>query len=469
MASRYHPTFPSVRAPEEDRARPAPEFLRTAVMYQIFLRPFTPEGTLAAAAALLPHVASLGIDIVYLCPVTVADDDPRQEFWSGRQVSSRLGNPRNPYRVKDFFGVDPEYGTAEDLRQFVQSAHGLGMRVIFDLVYFHCGPGAVFLRDHPEFVERNAAGEFQVGDWRFPKLDLGNPAVREYLYGNMAYLLTEYGADGFRCDVGDCLPVGFWEEGRRRLAAIRADGIMLCEGLRGDDQHEAFDFSYGFYTQWAIRSMLKGEKPAAELQIAWNQEQRDYPRGFRWMRCFDNHDYALDTSMSGGRFEARFGPLACDTMLATVFLLNGVPMIYNGQEVADNLPHSIFANRDHGRLFVNWARALTAVGQKRLKLVRQLTLLRHGNPDLMEGPLAWLETSRPESVYAFRRKLATGDLCLVASVLDQQIEVAVAGVGSGESVLAASGAAVAPARDGCRWVLPAQGFAIWRESRAGQA
>lgn len=465
MISRYHPTFPSVRAPEEDQARSAPEFLHRSVVYQIFLRPFTPEGTLKAAQALLPHVASLGIDIIYLCPVTVADDDPRPEFWSGRQKASGLGNPRNPYRTRDFFGVDPEYGTAEDLREFVAAAHDLGMRVIFDLVYFHCGPGAVFLNDHPEFVERDAAGEFRIGDWCFPTMDLSNSEVREYLYGNMVYLLREYHIDGFRCDVGDRLPVDFWEEGRRRMERVKPDGIMLCEGLRGDDQHEAFDFSYGFYTQWAIRSMMEGKKPASELRVASEQELLDYPRGFRWMRCFDNHDYAMDTSMAGGRYESRFGQSVCDTMLATIFMLNGVPMIYNGQEVADNLPHSIFADRDHGRMVVNWARALTSVGRERLELIRQLTALRHGNPGLMEAPLLWLRSSQPEWVYAFRRRLENGDFCLVANLSDQGIETAIDDAEGGEIILAARGAEPLPAGIGCRWALPPKGFAIWRMPR----
>ena len=459
MTSRYHPTYPSVRLPQEDRARPAPEFLRTAVMYQIFLRPFTPEGTLRAAQALLPHVASLGVDVVYLCPVAVADDDPRPEFWSARQQASGLGNARNPYRPKDYFGVDPEYGTAADLRDFVGAAHALGMRVLFDLVYFHCGPGAVFLAEHPEFVERDADGRMRLGDWRFPRLNLGNPQVREYLYGNMAHLLEEFGADGFRCDVGDCLPVDFWEEARRRAEAIRPDVAMLCEGLRGDDQHEAFDFSYGFYTQWAIRSMLKGERQATELRIATEQELRDYPRGFRWMRCFDNHDYALDSSMSGGRFEERFGKAACDAMLATVFLLNGVPMIYNGQEVADNMPHSIFSDRDHGRMLVNWSRALTAAGRERMALVRNLSALRHGNAELMDGPLQWLDTSCPEKVYAFRRGLAKDGLCLAVSLSDEPLRVAIGDAMCADPVLGAHGAT----GFGAGWELPAKGFVVWRE------
>ena len=53
--------------------RKAPAYLENAVMYQIFLRPFTPGGTLNSAAEMLPHLASLGVDILYLCPVTEAD------------------------------------------------------------------------------------------------------------------------------------------------------------------------------------------------------------------------------------------------------------------------------------------------------------------------------------------------------------------------------------------------------------
>ena len=459
---RYKPTYASVRDPLVDRARPVPAFLHSAVMYQIFLRPFTPEGTLAAAQALLPHVASLGVDIVYLCPVMLADDDPRQDFWSGRQRGSGLNNPRNPYRVKDFFAVDPEYGSAEDLRRFVDEVHRLGMRIIFDLVYFHCGPTAVFLDEHPDYVLRDEHGAMRIGEWRFPEMNLANPAVREYFYRNMAFFLRDYAVDGFRCDVADKLPVDFWEEGYRRCRAIKADCIMMCEGLRGDDQHEAFDLSYGFYTQWAIRDMLRGKSGARELQTAWDQEQLDYPRGFHWMRCFDNHDYAMDTTMHGGRYEASCGKDSCDAMLALIFTLNGMPMLYNGQEVADNAPHSIYANREHGRLFINWSRALTQAGKDRMDLLRKLTAFRHRLPALFDAPLRWLESGAPDQVFAFSRSLPEGNVFLAVNVAGETAETAWdSALQPQEVIVASAGVEWLATADGHRRLrLPPRGFVI---------
>jgi glycosidase len=120
-------------------------------MYQIALRSFTPEGTLFAAMKRLPSVAELGVTVIYVCPLALADDDPRQEYWSPRQKASGTNNPRNPYRIKDHGRVDPEYGTEADLRDFVAAAHDLNLRVLLDLVYFHCGPTSV-LADKPGFI-----------------------------------------------------------------------------------------------------------------------------------------------------------------------------------------------------------------------------------------------------------------------------------------------------------------------------
>ena len=118
----------------KQEVRKAPEFFANSVVYQLFLRPFTTEGTLKGAEKMLPHLAELGVDIVYLTPVVEADDDGNQDFWSPRQKACGLGNPKNPYRMKDYFQIDPEYGTDEDLEKFVKAAHELGLRVLLDLV-----------------------------------------------------------------------------------------------------------------------------------------------------------------------------------------------------------------------------------------------------------------------------------------------------------------------------------------------
>ena len=403
----FHPTYASVSDPQSSKARSVPGFLRGSVMYQLFTRMFTKEGTFSAAEKKLPELKELGIDIIYLTPHQLADDDGDRRFWSGRQKSSGMNNPKNPYRQKDFFAVDPEYGTKEDLKSFVDSAHRLGMKVMFDLVYFHCGPKAVFLEKHPDFIVRNPDGSPRLGDWAFPELDIANPAVREYLYANMVGFVKEYDVDGFRCDVADMVPVDFWEEGYRRCKAVKNDIFMMCEGLKGDDQIEAFDLSYGFYTQWTMVSFLKGESPAYVLERASKGESRDFPQGFHWMRCFENHDFA-NCKPGEKRKEELYGHDLNAAMIATCFMLNGIPMIYNGQEIADAQPHSIWSNRDHGGWGIDWSRSSDAIALERRALVKRLTKLRHEHPDLFDAPVLWHATSCPEKVYAFSRPLANG-------------------------------------------------------------
>ena len=95
----------------ENKERNLPVNLEKCVIYQVFLRAFTLEGTLKAAERLLPHLADLKVDIIYLCPVVEADDDANQELWSERQLMSKSGNPKNTYRMKDYYKIDEEYGT----------------------------------------------------------------------------------------------------------------------------------------------------------------------------------------------------------------------------------------------------------------------------------------------------------------------------------------------------------------------
>ena len=407
LEGRFHPTYASAHAPETSRAKDVPPFLRGCVMYQLFTRMFTPEGTFAAARAKLKDLKADGIDIVYLTPHQLADDDPDPKFWSGRQKACKLNNPKNPYRQKDFFAVDPEYGTKEDLKAFVDEAHRLEMKVMFDLVYFHCGPKTVFLKDHPDFIVRNPDGTPKLGDWAFPEMDIANPAVREYLYANMVGFVRDYDVDGFRCDVADMLPVDFWEEGARRCRAVKPDVFLMCEGLKGDDQIAAFDLTYGFYTQWTMVAMLEGKSPASMLEKAWRAQVRDYPRGFHWMRCFENHDFA-NVNPGQKRKETLYGHELNAAMIATCFLLDGIPMLYNGQEIADASPHSIYANRDHGKWCVDWSRAGDKAAVERRALVRRLTALRHAHPDLFDAPVVWHAVPEPDKAYAFSRPLPDG-------------------------------------------------------------
>ena len=419
------------------------ERARHAVIYQMFLRAFTPQGTLRAAAELLDRVADLGVDIVYLCPVVCHDPDENRAFWSHRQIESGCENAKNPYRMRDYFHVDPEYGTDEDLRFFVNRAHGLGLLVMLDLVYFHCGPTAVFLGEHPDFVMRDENGGFLNGKWRFPRLNFENPALRAYLRENMLYFVREYGVDGYRCDVGDDVPLDFWEEARRDLDTVKPGLIMLNEGKNPDALGRAFDINYGFDWFGALKQVLTGEAPASLLNETWRRNAEEMPSGGLVTRHMDNHDIANDGYES--RLERILGSRALDAALIMNLTLDGVPMLYNGNEIADSARHSIFANREHGRgLTIDWSQAFTRAGRRRFQLTQRLIALRHQLPALTEGKTQLIGTDAPDRVFAFLRETDTQAVLTVVNLSDSAVscELKCALDGMAAEELLASGARI---------------------------
>lgn len=388
------------------------------MIYQIFLRTFTPEGTLAAAEKLLGHIKSLGCDYIYLCPTFVHDQDDDPKYLSARQKACGLGNPSNPYRMKDFYHTDPEYGTDEDLRRFVESAHTLGMKVMFDLVYFHCGPKAVFLDEHPDFIVRGEDGDVLLGEWAFPMLNYDNPELREYMWQNMEYLVREFDADGFRCDVGDRVPIDFWIEGRRRVKAIKSDFIMLIEGLYEPRWREAFDLIYEFWLSKSMKDVLSGNQPAAHIAERRKEYEDKYIYGGTTLLNWENHDYANDAYDK--RPDAVYPTAAVETMLLLIFTLRGEPFLYAGNEIADSRRHSIWGNRFHSaNLIIDWQNALTAEGAERLKLVRTLSALRHERPELSSEAGIEFVDSGDEGCLAFIRESDAGALAVIVNLRDR--------------------------------------------------
>lgn len=399
----------------QQQARPSPAWLTDGVIYQIQPRAFTPEGTLKAAQARLPRLAELGVTVLYLCPVFVADDDMYQSFWSPRQKKSGMNNPRNPYRMKDFYHVDPEYGTDQDLKDFVVAAHALKLRVMLDMVYLHCGPKAVFIASNPDFVKRAADGKIKNAGWSFPGLNFKSSGLRDYLWKNMEWWIRDFDVDGFRCDVADQIPLDFWEEGRARVESIKPDVGMLAEGTRKEDQLKAFDLDYGW--GGAFTQLRDG----AAIRKLWETMSDQRPvGGAKFARFIDNHDIANDDY--NNRLEKCWGAARVEAALVWLFTMDGVPFLYNGQEVADTARHSIF-----GRSPINWANGETAAGKARFAFVRSLCALRKSEPALTRGELVWLDHDQPQAVSAFARTLDGARVIAVINLTDKPVKVSVKG------------------------------------------
>jgi len=182
-----------------DTARSVPDWVRDAVVYEVFPRAFSREGNLAGVTARLDHVRDLGVTVVWLMPIHPIG------------LEKRKGTYGSPYSIRDFHAVNSDYGTAEDVKALVREAHARGLRVILDVVANHTSWDSVMMAT-PELYVRDAQGRVQPpnADWSdVAKLDYANPRTRAYMIDVMARWLGEYGVDGFRCDVAGLVPTDF--------------------------------------------------------------------------------------------------------------------------------------------------------------------------------------------------------------------------------------------------------------------
>ena len=393
-----------------------PEWLSRSAVYQINPRTFSREGTIKAVTDELPRLKELGFRIMYLCPVFEEDNSEDRSFWSARQKKSETDNPKNPYRMNNYFKIDSEYGTEDDLREFIEEAHRLGMRVLLDLVYLHIGPNAPILKRHPEFARQDADGNTVCTDWNFPYLDYNSDGLREYLWCNMIYYIGEMDVDGFRCDVGDGVPLDFWVEARRRMKVVKPDSVLINEGVNWNYLLKGFDSSYCFEWHDKLYGAFADKASAAELRKFREKLEKEIPVGTKLIQDIDNHDTATDWP---ARTETVAGHDGMEQIEVINYLLDGIPMVYCGNELADSANHSMFANRFHmGKYEVTDRRGLEKLDYsiRRQEIMKKLNALKLESDILCYGSTVWVDNSAPEKVFSFSREYGGKKIVFIGNI-----------------------------------------------------
>jgi len=322
--------------------RPVPEYLKSAVVYQIVLRNFTRGGDFKTATEMLDHVRSIGVDVVYVSPFVEADRDMDRTGWSNRQKMSGYDSPKNPYRIADYDKVDPEYGREEDCSRFCERAHSLGMKVYMDLVYMHCGPNNVMKDMFPDAFQRNPDGTVHMTSYNFPYVNFESEGVRKYLIDSMLHWIR-LGCDGFRCDVGSGVPLDFWVEAVDVCQKAKPDLVMINEGTDVEYLARAFDSCYAFPFCFALREFVVPETPVRfkgrfykgetllEIMDSVRAYEATVPSDALMFAFADNHDTAFD---DGEMRMDRLRPVEAGNALFTLmFLRRGLPLIYNEEVV----------------------------------------------------------------------------------------------------------------------------------------
>lgn len=336
----------------QEESYKAPEWARGKVVYQIFPDRFAtdkdvPEevwykqdlnhreslrGSLKGITGKIPYLKELGVDVLYLTPVFKA-------------------NSTHKYDTVDYMQIDPDFGTAEDLKNLTEAAHQAGMYVVLDAVFNHTSRDFFAFRDLLQNQENSkykdwyyvdeypARGDIMPSYRSFsyfggmPKLNCRNPEVRKYVFDVVTYWTRECHVDGWRLDVADEIGRDFWREFRKAVHEVNPHILIVGEIWHFNGSYlggNLWDSVMNYHFTDAVKGLLLEKK----LTAGEFAEKLEFVRGrlkgeavpFLW-NLIDSHDTARFLT------QAENNKAIMKLAAALQLFQPGMPMIYYGDEV----------------------------------------------------------------------------------------------------------------------------------------
>jgi len=269
---------------------------RNQLIYQVFVRNYSSEGTLRALQKDLPRIKALGTDILYLMPIQPIG------------VNARKGTYGSPYSIKDYTRISPDLGMLDDFKNLIASTHEHGMKIILDIVFHHTSRDHDWVKTHPEFYFFDESGNLKnkVGDWwDIADLNFDIPQVHKELIDILLYWI-DLGLDGFRFDVPSLLPLDFLLEAKQAMRTKKPDVFLLGESvdsnyidylryngygcLSDSECFQVFDALYEYDTKIPFLGYLLNVSNLETLRDAYRAQERIYPIDYVKARNVENHD-----------------------------------------------------------------------------------------------------------------------------------------------------------------------------------
>jgi glycosidase len=348
----------------------------TAIVYGVVPFLYGGERPFRSVAARLSHLRELGVNTLWLSPVTVP-------------APGDFG-----YAVVDYFRPNPAYGTEEDFGDLVAEAHRRDIRVLIDFVPNHTSDRHPYFTDgrHEDWYDRDADGQpTHYFNWEnLPNLNFDNPDVRGWMTDAFAHWVREFDIDGFRVDA--CWGVrqrrpDYWPEWRAAMLELKPDLLLLAEATGRDEWYYEHGFDAGYdwtdeLGKWAWEFAF--DDPAGAAGWVTDAIAGD-PHPHRVLRFLNNND-------TGPRFVTTHGPDLTRVATAMLLTLPGLPCLFTGDEVGAEYepyrspPPVDWSDDPHG--LAGWH--------------RRLCELRTGTPALHAAewtPLA----ATPASIFAYLR------------------------------------------------------------------
>lgn len=376
-------------------------------IYEVNIRQYSNEGTLNAFTKNLPRLHDMGIEVLWLMPITPIS------------VEKRQGSYGSYYAASSYTDIDPACGNTYDFKLLIRAAHELNMKVMIDWVANHTGYDHQWTLKYPQWYRKDNSGNFTDLHGWVDVIDLNYdiPEMREEMLRSMKYWVSEYDIDGFRCDMARTVPLDFWIEARAQCDALKPLlWLAECEIL---EYHEAFDLTYGWE---AMRAFDKYKKNPPELRLeevqSVLQAYARYPTGARKLLFTSNHD---ENTYWGTEYE-KYGKSAL-TLAVFSCTWPGIPLIYSGQE-KPNKKRLAFFEKDS----IDWSgeielhhfyKVLLALrkNNKALQENASVLIVPSGHPDVLiylcrrqaDKVLVCLNFSEEKSICHFNHPAVNGE------------------------------------------------------------
>ncbi len=317
-----------------------PDWIKQSNVYEVNIRQFTPEGTFKGVINHLRRLKTMGVDILWLMPITPISK------------TDRKGTLGSYYAVADYKAINPEFGNMNDFKLLVEVAQANGFKVIIDWVANHTGADHPWLTQHPDFYNRDSTGKAKyVFDWTdIRDLNFDNKEMRDSMIAAMKYWLKETNIDGFRCDLAGEVPIDFWKDCIRQLRKEK-NVFMLAEGDKVELHTAGFDASYLWDMFQTMKKVASGERNALALDSVLMRQDSTFPAGAVRLYFTSNHD---ENSWNKSDFGTFPGLKHAAFAVLTQTMRGSLPLIYGGQEEPVTRAISFFEKDDMG--FKNFAR-----------------------------------------------------------------------------------------------------------------
>lgn len=417
------------------------EVMESAVIYEVNIRQYSPEGTFNAFTKDIPQLKDLGVKVVWLMPMypiamknrKATGEKSIEDITDTIERKKYLGSY---YSISDYSAVNPNFGTMEDFDKLVETAHDNGMYVILDWVANHTGWDHAWITEHPEYYTKDKNGEITdpINDatgepWGWTDvadLNFDNEGLREAMKQEMLFWVKEHNIDGYRADAAHSVPTDFWEDVSADLREVKPV-FMLAEAESPKDLfHNAFEMGYNWEGHHLMNEIAQGKKTAKDWDDYMKKIDTTFEDDDYLMNFITNHD----ENSWAGTVKERMGD-ASEAMLAMSYTIPGMPLIYSGQEYdmdkrlrffeKDTIPHQ------KGKVY---------------PILEKLGKLKNENAALHGAKQAasyeTLETSNQEKILAYERKGGGSELIYLANMSDQPVKFTVSIAGDYQDYMANS-------------------------------